>query len=303
MRTLDITLLEAKAKEEKKSISCLAISILFFLSLGVGLYYSFVDDIIFNYDNVSPLSGFFIFFAIGSVLIFLVSFLYGQYWKSHNIEIDKANEDIVTLLQSGILSDVDFFRLKKDYIERKLKNRIVLTSEEFHWHTNHICWCCGETYKDNRTYYMYEKSRTVRWKEGGFRKSRTYKKTAKIHICLDCYKKITAEYLENRKNSNFLLKVDIAVSSIITICFMSYYVYTDILNSNYTILGGIGMALFYLIAIVGICCSFGQIIIYPLTYLVSYPFLDKNTKYVTPKWSFDNIPEIKKFISMDLPSE
>lgn len=302
MKSLDITLLEKKAKEEKKSISCLLMSMLFFPPLGLGLYYWFVNDIIFNYDVVSPFSGFFIFFIIGLSLTVLASFLYSQHWKSYNLEIDKANEYIVTLLQSGILSNNDFFRLKKDYIERKIK-KDDLTAEEFEWHTNHICWCCGEVYKDKKINYTYVKSRTVRWKEGAFKKSRTYKKSAVIPICLNCYNKIAAENRQNVRNGDLLLKVDIVISAIITIGLGSYYIYTDILYSYDSVLSGIGMSLFYLLAIGGVCATLGQILIYPIVALVAYPFLEKDAKTINPKWSFDNIPEIRKFLKMNLPLE
>ena len=302
MKSLDITLLEKKAKEEKKTISCLLMSMLFFPPLGLGLYYWFVNDIILNYDVVSPFSGFFIFFIIGLTLTVLASFLYSQHWKSYNLEIDKANEYIVTLLQSGILSNDDFFRLKKDYIERKIK-KDDLTAEEFEWHTNHICWCCGEVYKDKKFNYTYVKSRTVRWKEGGLKKSRTYKKSAVIPICFDCYNKLAAEKRQNVRNGDLLLKVDIVISAIITIGLGSYYIYTDVLYSYDSVLSGIGMSLFYLLAIGGVCATLGQILIYPIVALVAYPFLEKDAKTVNPKWSFDNIPEIRKFLKMNLPLE
>lgn len=302
MKSLDITLLEKKAKEEKKSISCLLMSMLFFPPVGLGLYYWFVNDIIFNYDVVSPFSGFFIFFIIGLALTILTSFLYSQHWKSYNLEIDKANEYIVTLLQSGVLSNDDFFRLKKDYIERKIK-KDELTAEEFEWHTNHICWCCGEVYKDKKINYTYVKSRTVRWKEGALKKSRTYKKSAVIPICLECYNKLAAENRQNVRNGDLLLKVDIIISAIITIGLGSYYIYTDVLYSYDSVLSGIGMSLFYLLAIGGVCASLGQILIYPIVALVAYPFLEKDAEAINPKWNFDNIPEIRKFLEMDLPLE
>lgn len=298
MNSLDIASLEAKAKENKKSISCEATLIFFLPCLGLGIYYWFVNDIVFNYDIVSPFSGFFLFFTFGSTLTILVSYMYSQYWKSYNSEIDKANKEISKLLKSGILSDDDFFRLKKDYIERRIKNGKKLGPEEFDWHTSHVCWCCGKAYSDKGASYIYEKSRTVSWKDGAIRKSRTYKKTARIQICTDCYVKLTKRDSQNKKNGNLIMIVDTVIMIILSICFIIYF-YTEM---EVDVESAIGMT-FICIAALGLIWSIGQIIVYPLACLISYPFAEKSAEAIVPKWNFDNIPEIKKFLEMKLPLE
>ena len=236
-----------------------------------------MDDIIFDYNTVSPFSGFFIFLLIAILLTSIASLLVKIVWKEHNTEVDKANETILSLINSQDLSPNDLFRLKKDYIERKLK-KDGITQDEFIWHSEQICWGCGNFHGDKKYNYCHKATKTKTWKEGAIRYSKTLEKTAYIPLCPNCYNTAMTEKIADEKNKPHIIMIDI-ILSIITTILCAYY------SKNV----GDGIILGLMI------CTFGQIILFPISYLLSTPFI-KKTKHFRPKWDFDKIPSIKRFL-------
>jgi len=277
MKSEHLSYIEHKAKQEKKELSCLATIILFTLPISIGIYYWFVDDIIFDYNTVSPFSGFFIFLLMAILLTSIASFSVKIVWKKYNAEIDNANETILSLINSEDISPNDLFRLKKDYIERKL-DKDGITHDEFIWHSEQICWGCGNFHSDKKYNYCHKATKTKTWKEGAIRYTKTLEKTAYIPLCPTCINTIMTEKIADKKNKPYIITIDIILSIIIII-----------LCAYYTKNVGDGILLGLII------CTFGQIILFPMSDLLLMPFI-KKTKHFSPKWDFNKIPSIKRFL-------
>lgn len=277
MKSEHLSYIEQKAKQEKKGLSCLAIIILFILPFSIGIYYWFVDDIILDYNTVSPFSGFFIFLLIAISLTSIASFIVKTVWKEYNAEIDNANETISSLINSEDLSPNDLFRLKKDYIERKLE-KDGITQDEYIWHSSQICWGCGNFHGDKKYSYCHRAIKTKSWKDRGIRYTKTLEKTEYVPLCPTCFNTAMAEKIAYEKERPYIITIDI-ILSIITIILCAYY------TKNV----GDGILLGLMI------CVFGQVVIYLISCLLFSPFR-KKTKHFRPKWNFDKIPSIKRFL-------
>lgn len=305
----DIKAIEDISKKEKKSMPFAAFFILFVTPISLGIYYWLVDEIIFSYESVRPFSGFFIFSILACILSGIFYYIYQQYWNTYNTKIDDSNKIIENIINSDegekYLGKY-FNKLKEEYIERKINNG-ELTEKEFIWHSNYICWCCGNKQKEEKINYTYTRERTVSWKDRGIRYSKTYTKTAIIPLCPKCYHSIIDNDNKAEKDKKIIKKVDIILSAIIIISIITYEIFYKKYFSNYyyysntSIIEDIITAILGLILLTGLCCSLGQIILYPLSYLISYPFL--TAKNQTTKWNFDNIPRIKFFLKQKLPHE
>ena len=278
MKSEHLSYLEYKAKEEKRDFSGFVYLIMLITPLSMGIYYWFIDELLFSYDTVGPFSGFFLFFIIAILLTTFTHYLGKAIYKSHNAEIDKANETILNLINSQTLQPNDLFRLKKDYIERRI-NKGEITNEEFKWHSGQICWGCGNFHEEKKYNYCYRVTKTRTYKKGAIRYSQTLEKTAHIPLCESCYKAVCMENKSYEKNKPFIIIIDVILSILTTL--LCAYLFEHALDG---ILAGIA-----------ICGTFGQLILIPIAYIISIPFID-NKRYFKPKWNFNLIPTIKKFL-------
>ena len=287
MNKEELSYLEQKAQLPQKSISFTVSAILILPPLLLGLYYWFVDDILFNYNDVAPFSGFFIFFVLAIIISIAGKYFVLNKWKNYNATIEDAIKTIEDLINSNELPPEDLFRLKKDAIERKLNNNKEISQKDFLWHSNRVCWGCGKFHGDNKVVYTYTKQRTVSWKEGVVRYNKTYSHKAEISLCPTCYKAITSSDKTFQKNQTVIFKIDIML------CIVAIIIALLILEESF------GNSIAVVLMGIGICTTIGQIIIFPLSYLIAKPFTD-NTRSFSPKWYFDNIPSVRNFMNQDL---
>lgn len=269
MKSKYLSNIEQKAKQEKRELSCLAIAILFIPPISIGIYYWFVGEIIFEYNTVGPFSGFFIFLLVAILLTTIVSLFVKIVWKEHNAEIDKANETILSLINSQDLSPNDLFRLKKDYIECKLKKEGI-TQDAFIWHSEQICWGCGNFHGDEKYNYCHKVTKIKSWKKGAIRYTKTLEKTAYIPLCSTCYDSVMTV---KEQNKLYVIIIDV-ILSIIAAMLCTYYLESFLLG-------------------VIICATIGQSILIHISSLILMPFIRKQFR---TKWDFDKIPSIKKFL-------
>ena len=290
--------IESRAKQEPKELSCLILSIMFLTGPALGLYYWFVEDIIFSYDNVTPLWGFCSFSAIGIVLSIIINYIYAEHWSDYNNIIKDANNEIENIIKTGQGDAETLLRLKKELIERKI-GKTDLTDEEFHWHSSRYCWGCGEMHIVPGLPYTVHRERTESWKEGAYRYSKTFHCSSDICLCPSCYSRLKNSDQISRNNDNVRSKIMIGLYIIVAICGFFTGLTPQITESE-DILSGIGMGLLGAFFGFGLAASLGQIILIPLAAIIAIPFTKEN-KNTSIKWTFDAIPEIRRFMKKDLP--
>lgn len=276
--------LEDRAKMPEKEPSCMVMLIIFLCGLIPGLYYWFGEEFIFDYLSVSPFWGFAIFTAAAIILLIAVNLVYMSVWKEYNEEIKQANKDILAKIKKGEGTEQDLFRMKKEYIERKI-GKEPLSQEEFEWHTKRYCWGCGKQHAVCPKLYTITKERTESWKEGAFRYSKTFKQSGSIYLCPQCYSRLVKAKEISDKNSHVALIVDIII--------------TVIIIAGAFIVSSIGWNIEPFLVLV-IAPTVGQIILIPLSFLLAYPFADHKGDFQT-KWNLDEIPSIRRFMNMKLP--
>lgn len=292
--------LEDRAAQTPKSASCGVLSIAFLAGFLPGLYYWFIDEIVFSYRSVSPFWGFAILTCIGIAIACLISYAFNSYWKEFNEEIKNANKEILELIKSGNCNEDDLFRLKKDYIERKI-GKEILTQEEFEWHSDHFCWGCGKEHTLEPKPYVVRKERTESWKEGAYRYTKTFHESAMILICPDCYARLSKTDRINAKNGDITSKINYALIAIVVIA-VFVMVFAEEANSpNGSVGAGLGYGLFGAFLAFGLSLSLGQIILLPLSGLLALPFMNLKDGDSKTKWNFDEIPKIKRFMTKNLP--
>lgn len=271
---------EDRAKMEKKEIPCGVSLSIILVSICLGLYYWFGNEFIFEYRTIHPFWGFVLFLLGGVFIYIIISWIYSSYWSEYNKIIKDANDEISAIIKKGSGSPEDLFRLKKELIERKIGNEI-LSQEDFLWHTSKYCWGCGKIHALPPKKYMVHKERTESWKEGVFRYSKTFSKTSYINICPECYSRLMNAKKTDEKHAPLII-----ISSIILgigICTGSYFLW-----------GEDGLIISIILIVIG-----GFLILGLITSLLLYPFLKHGDS--STKWSFDEIPEIKKFMNQKLP--
>lgn len=271
---------EDRAKMKKKEMPSEVALLIFVFGLCVGLYYWFADEFIFEYRTVSPFWGFVIFLVGGIIIDVVISLIYSQYWSEYNNFIKEANDEIAELIKKGEGSPEELFRLKKELIERKIGNEI-LSHEEFLWHTNNYCWGCGKRHTKPTMRYTVHKERTASWKEGAFRYTKRFSRTGYINICPDCYSRLINGEKQDNKNTPWILVTAILLG--VCICYVSYSLWGE--NAAWI---SFFIILFGGIYILGLLAS-----------ILLYPFLKHGNS--STKWSFDEIPEIKRFMNQSLP--
>ena len=265
---------------KKKEMPSEVALLIFVFGLCGGLYYWFADEFIFEYRTVSPFWGFVIFLVGGIIIDVVISLIYSQYWSEYNNFIKEANDEIAELIKKGEGSPEELFRLKKELIERKIGNEI-LSHEEFLWHTNNYCWGCGKRHTKPTMRYTVHKERTESWKEGAFRYTKRFSRTGYINICPDCYSRLINGEKQDNKNTPWILVTAILLG--VCICYVSYSLWGE--NAAWI---SFFIILFGGIYILGLLAS-----------ILLYPFLKHGNS--STKWSFDEIPEIKRFMNQSLP--
>lgn len=293
--------LEVRAKQSEISLSCTASTIVFLCGLIPGLFYCFGGEFLFKYSTIGPIGGLLLFILMGIILLILVNYLYSSYWESYNQEIRDANMSIEKIIkENGENPTGEITRLKKELIERKIENTI-LSDEEFAWHTKRYCWGCGKEHLLPTKQYRVKRERVETWKEGVYNYRKTFYESANIEICPECYMRLTTNDKIKKQNEDVRepIRLVLCVITAIVACTIAIISIYDDRKGNMweSILSG----LLALILSFSAAMTFGQIIIYPLAHLISLPFtqhkgLDKKTR-----WDFDNIPQIKKFLTKKLP--
>ena len=271
---------EDRAKMEKKEIPTRITLSVISIGLGVGLFYWFGKDFIFDYRTIYPFWGFVIFLLTGIFVALIISWLYSFYWKNYNNLIKEANDEIESLIKKGEGSPEELHRLKKELIERKIGEE-TLTKEEFLWHSSQYCWGCGKSHTQPPKKYTVHRERTESWKEGAFRYSKKFSKTSYIDICPECYSRLMKAEAQDKKNTPWSITTMIILG--IGICSGCWFLWgeTGLLISIGAILFG------------------GIYVLMILTQLLLYPFQKHGN--TSTKWSFDEIPEIRRFMNQNLP--
>lgn len=292
--------LEERAKQKEVSLSCSVMTIIFLCGFIPGLYYWFGDSFIFDYYTVSPFWGFVIFTIVGIIVDIVVSYCFSSYWEEYNALIKQANKDIYEKIKSGEGSEEDLFRMKKDYIERKI-GKELLTKDEFEWHSNHFCWGCGKAHTSEPKPYVVTKERTESWKEGAMRYTKTFRESGMILICPECHARLTKSDRISAKNGDVAGKVMIGLYAIIIIGVFLSVCISEFSSNDPSAFAAIGGGLFAAFICFGLASSIGQIILLPLASLIALPFMNLKDGDSKTKWSFDEIPQIRKFMNKDLP--
>ena len=287
--------LEERAKEQEVSMSCSVDFIIFLCGFIPGLYYWFGHSFILDYETVSPFCGFVIFTIVGVIVDFVVGHCFSSYWEGYNKVIKDANEEIQEKIKKGDGSMNDLFRLKKDYIERKIGKK-TLTEEEFEWHSRHFCWGCGREQKLDPKPYIVTKERIESWRKGSIKYMKTFETSGTILICPACHARLTMSNRISAENNNIVEKINKILCTIVAIGVFLFVCVPKLNSENPEYIIALGASLF----LAFVSAVFGQIILFPLARLVALPFMNKNGNAKT-KWSFDEIPKIRKFMEMDLP--
>lgn len=274
--------LEEQAQEEEKSAPGILLATIFLLGLGLGLYYWFGNNFIFNYEKISPFWGFAIFIAAGIIIDLIISAIYDFYWKDYNEVINSSNKKIEEIIKKGEADPATLDFYKKINIERKI-GKELLSSEEFAWHTSRYCWGCGNKHIQQPIYYKVEKERTESWKETPYRYTKTFRKESKIPICPDCYSRLQEAKEKDENNTLYYILIMIFLAILALI-------------AAYAIWGGTGALICFFGILIG-----GFYVLMLLAHLILSPFIDKGDNRT--KWDFDEIPEIKKFLNMKLPHD
>ena len=272
---------EDRAKMDKKEIPCGVVLSIFIIGLCLGLYYWVGGAFIFNYRTISPFWGFVIFFVGGIVIDIIISLMYSIYWDEYNDLIKQANNELSVLIKKGEGSPEELFRLKKELIERKI-GKELLSQEEFLWHSNKYCWGCGKKHTQPPKRYDVHKERTESWRDGAFRYTKTFSKDGYIDICPDCYSRLVNAKQQDEKNTPWIIATTVILGSGVVI------------GANF-LWGSDGLW----ISIFAILLFGGWAILAMLSYLILYPFLKQGD--TRTKWSFDEIPVIRKFMNQNLP--
>lgn len=280
IEVLKLLPVEDRAKMKEKTIPC-GVTLLFLLvGLGIGLYYWFGDELIFEYKTIYPFWGF-VIFLLGSILVdIIIAWIYSLFWEDYNNLIKDANNEIEALIKKGDGSPEELHRLKKELIERKI-GKETLTKEEFLWHTSNYCWGCGKKHSQPPKRFTVHKERTESWKDGAFRYSKTFSKTGYIDICPDCYSRLMNAKEQDKKNTPLSIATLILLG--VGICTGAWFLW-----------GETG-----LLVSIGIILFGGVYILIYVTSFLLYPFQKHGD--TSTKWNFDEIPEIRKFKNQNLP--
>lgn len=289
--------LEERAKQKEKVAPWWLLLSTFLLGHIAGLYYWFADAIIFEYYAVSPFWGFVIFLISGIILCIAESYILSSIWSEYNKTIEEAENEIKKKIKSGIGSQQDLDRMRKDIIERSIKKSAV-TREDFIWHSSRYCWGCGNPQISTPKPYRVERERTESWKEGAYRYTKTFRHNATINLCPDCYERLSKSKRTSSRNDDKRGLVSFMLNIIIAIGVCAYIIISEYGSSSIGEL--IFMAILSLVITFGLASSLGQIVIYPIASLIAMPFTEKSVDSST-KWSFDEIPEIRKFLNQNLP--
>lgn len=292
LNNLDTLTLEKIIFQKEKELSCTAILLLFLLPLTAAFYHIKYGGFIIDYDILPKEKGFVVFAVLSVVLPVIAAQIHKYYWKGYNNRIEKANDEILSIIKEGKVTPDEEFRLKKLYVEANIgKDR--LKQDEFLWHTKHVCWGCGKVHKDSPKPFNYEKIKVESWKETPFRYTQKFKKTNIVLLCPDCFSRLVKAKIISEDNEIKHGLIDVILSFVFAIIFVIIINPNDWLEKLdiWELIGN------FIIG-AGIAATVGQLIIYPLSILVAKPFEKKNNDSYT-RWNFDDIPSIRDFMQND----
>ena len=270
------------------------VSIMFLLiGISLGLIYWFIQPFIFSYDVISPFVGF-LLFVFGSIIIAIVINAFMAHpWKDYNQLIDKAINEIERRIKSGEGNPDELEKMRKFIVEKKLASNTV-SDDDYYWYNQRYCLACGKKFTKQPVVYAYNREDVKSWREGAMRKTVRVNKTVYVNVCHDCYNKLSEKKSVTESNEYITYVISallILVTGIVTGIF-EYFNYGSFNGHFWDIIGTgiVGMV---------IAASVGLIIIYPIAYIVSLPFRKKMKNNWCPKWDFDNIPEIRRFLNQE----
>lgn len=286
-------LIEA-AKKKKKELSCSIMLLIFCIGLALGLYYLNYDEIFFKYDSISPTFGFIIFVVLGILFVVIAGIVYQHIHRKYNLNIIEANDKIKAIYQSRDCTQEQFFLLKRFYIENNLGTDKV-SQLDYEWHNKVVCWGCGEEHRTTPIPFKYTKEKLESWRKDAFRYHQTFRKTAIVYLCPACYERLSKAKKIQAGNEEVSNRINWAICVIISVI-CSLYVYltsseAEIYFTAFSVFGTFVLSL-------GLSRFIGQLLIYPISLFISKPFTN-SVDNGSSKWDFDNIPQIRLFLTED----
>ena len=279
--------LEIRARLKKKgSIGSLSL-ILLIGGLVLAIYYWFIGEFIFSYDKIKPFWGGILFIILSFLIALGLSEVFSLIYKEYNAVIDDALKEIKGILdRNEPLPSDKRTKYRAALIEPKIGTP-EFSEEEFSWYNGNICWGCAQIYREAPKQYIISREKEEEWRDGVYRKSQRFQKSASVYLCPKCYQSVKESEAINRHNQH-VLKIGVYVLS--ALLALSSWIILLINELNLTsILVGLIMAL----AIFGCGITIGQIITRPIAYLFTKPFRKKNP--FKPYWRLDYIPQLYKF--------
>ena len=277
-----------------KGIGCYTMSFIIILGLCIGLYYWFVNDIIFDYHTISPFVGFLILTLSGVILSLILLGISSYVYRDYNKEIDDVKEKLELIIKNNEGSKEELFFMKKILIEYKLRNG-QCTRPDYTWYSYYFCVGCGRKKQSPTEYfpnYKYTVKKAETWRKGPMRYDQTFTKTLNIPVCKDCYEKLKY-YDKVTKYNNRIVNI---VKFFIYLLFAMYLVIFEF--NDETILWTIIYTILSTLLFVGIVNGTPVWLLMEIvSYGISKPFLRKNE--FKPFIDFDKIPYIKEFYDKD----
>lgn len=141
--------------------------------------------------------------------------------------------------------------------------------------------------------FNYSKTKMESWRKDAFRYHQNYKTTASLLLCPECNLRLLKASKISQDNDVLLGVIDVVL------CIIAGFVFAaiDIPKNSTDVSNFIGLFADLVIG-AGVAGTIGQILIYPLAKVISKPFEKKNKDSWT-KWSFDDIPQIRKFLKVE----
>ena len=248
--------LEDRAQMPKKVgvpdsiIACTFIFIL--IGILTGLYYWFINDIIFTYDSVSPFWGFVLFLLIGFLMCILCSsilaYIDNAVWKNYNSIIYSANKGLISNIRDGYGTDKQFDIFLSSCRERKTVPstyiRSIMTDDiftpqqqeqlriayiesmigsddirqaDFEWHTERVCWGCGNDHRVPPKAFKVTDVKTQTWREGVYRHTQDFGTSTEVLLCPDCYERLSNVKEDEGDFANIMEKIYTIIGYVITI--------------------------------------------------------------------------------------
>lgn len=116
----------------------------------------------------------------------------------------------------------------------------------------------------------------------------------------ECYGSLKKADKISEQNGNLAAKILIALVILVVITTFLTTMHIN-MNDGEDVGSSIGYGLIAGFISLGISSSIGQIILLPLAGLIAWPFMNLKEGDSKTKWDFNQIPQIRKFLDMNLP--